>query len=399
MEAYLDNAATTKPLASVVRLMEETMETAYGNPSSLHKKGFEAEEYIEEARKQIAKTLRAEPGEIVFTSGGTESNNQAIFGTALAAKRRGKHLITTSIEHASIYQPMGFLEEMGYEVTYLPVDEYGHVLEEALKAAIRPDTILVSLQYVNNEVGSVQDIAALSALVKQANPDTLLHVDAIQAYGKLPICPKREGIDLLSASGHKIHGPKGSGILYIRNGVRIQPLLYGGEQQKNRRSGTENVPAIAGMGQAAWELGQTLSERKERLYQLKEYFITNLQNVLSDCVIHALPKPLETVKTAAGQQAIRYTAPHIVSVGFEGVKSEVLLLALEDREIYVSSGSACSSNHPGISGTLQAIGAERRYWDSTLRFSFGAFTTEAELDAAVAALAELVPTLRRYVRK
>lgn len=401
MECYLDNAATTRPFASVRAIMGQAMELDYGNPSSLHMKGVEAEEYIKTARERIAKTLRAEAKEIVFTSGGTESNNQAIIGTALANRRRGKHLVTTCFEHASVYGPMEFLAEMGYEVTYLPVDAYGHVREEELREAIRPDTVLVSVMLVNNEVGAILDAAALSGVIKAKNPDTLLHVDAIQGYGKLTVCPKRQGIDLLSASGHKFHGPKGSGILYIRDGVKTRPILHGGGQQKNMRSGTENVPAIAGLGQAAFEIYQNHAEKVERLYGLKERFIREVRAAVPGCVVHALPEGdvSRSGEGSALSAAVRQTAPHIVSVGFPGVRSEVLLHALEEKGVYVSSGSACSSNHPGISGTLQAIGVGKECLDSTLRFSFGMFTVQEEIDYAVACLAELVPFLSRFNRR
>lgn len=392
MECYLDNAATTRPYDSVRELMQVTMDTGFGNPSSLHTKGVEAEEYVENARKILAKSLKVEPREIIFTSGGTESNNQAIIGTALAKRRQGMHVVTTCFEHASVYNPMEFLTDFDFETSYVPVDHLGHVKEEELLAAIRPDTVLVSVMMVNNEVGAIQDVVRLSRLVKEKNPNILFHVDAIQAFGKLRIYPKRMGIDLLSVSAHKIHGPKGIGILFVKDGVRIRPIIHGGEQQKNMRSGTENVPAIAGMGQAVQEMEQDFTNRVERLYQLKEYFITELTGKLDDIVIHALPGDLPVA------EAIRQTAPHIVSVGFEGIRSEVLLHALEEKGVYVSSGSACSSNHPGISGTLQAIGVDKKYLDSTLRFSFGSFTTQEELDHAVASLCELVPMLRKYRR-
>lgn len=392
MECYLDNAATTRPYDSVRELMQVTMDTGFGNPSSLHTKGVEAEEYVENARKILAKSLKVEPREIIFTSGGTESNNQAIIGTALAKRRQGMHVVTTCFEHASVYNPMEFLTDFDFETSYVPVDHLGHVKEEELLAAIRPDTVLVSVMMVNNEVGAIQDVVRLSRLVKEKNPNILFHVDAIQAFGKLRIYPKRMGIDLLSVSAHKIHGPKGIGILFVKDGVRIRPIIHGGEQQKNMRSGTENVPAIAGMGQAVQEMEQDFTNRVKRLYQLKEYFITELTGKLDDIVIHALPGDLPVA------EAIRQTAPHIVSVGFEGIRSEVLLHALEEKGVYVSSGSACSSNHPGISGTLQAIGVDKKYLDSTLRFSFGSFTTQEELDHAVASLCELVPMLRKYRR-
>ena len=392
MECYLDNAATTRPYDSVRQIMQETMDTGFGNPSSMHTKGVEAEEYVETARKMLAKSLKVEAREIIFTSGGTESNNQAIIGTALVKRRQGMHVVTTCFEHASVYNPMEFLTDFGYETSYVPVDSLGHVKEDELLAAIRPDTVLVSVMMVNNEVGAIQDVAKLSRLVKEKNPNILFHVDAIQAYGKMRIYPKRMGIDMLSISAHKIHGPKGIGILFVKDGVRIRPIIHGGEQQKNMRSGTENVPAIAGMGQAVQEMEAGFTDRVEKLYQLKEYFITELTSKLEGVKIHGLQTDLPV------NEAIRQTAPHIVSVGFEGIRSEVLLHALEDKGVYVSSGSACSSNHPGISGTLQAIGVDSIYLDSTLRFSFGSFTTQEELTHAVNSLCELVPVLRRYRR-
>ncbi len=386
MEAYLDNAATTKVSEGVCEIMQQTLLTDFGNPSSLHKKGMEAERYVRNAREIIAKSLKAEPKEIVFTSGGTESNNMALIGAALAMQRQGKHIITTQFEHASVHNPLIFLENMGFEVDFTPVDEMGHVVTEKLLAMMREDTILVSVMYVNNEVGAVQDIAEISARVKAKKPSVLFHVDGIQAYGKYIICPKREGIDLLSVSGHKIHGPKGSGFLYIRDKVRVLPIIYGGGQQKGMRSGTENVPAIAGLGKAVEEIYSEHEKKRQHLYELKEHLIAEVSK-LEGVTVNAVPGD------------VRQCAPHIVSVSFEGVRSEVLLHALEERGVYVSSGSACSSNHPGISSSLQAIGLPNKLLDSTLRFSFSVYTQMQEVDYAVAQLAELLPMLRRFVRK
>ena len=384
MEAYFDNSATTKVLDCVKDAVVDAMCVNYGNAAAKHRKGVEAENFIREAKKAIADTLKVQEKEILFTSGGTESNNTALIGTALANRRAGKHLITTGVEHPSIYNTMSFLEEMGFEVTYLLVDHLGHISLEDLEKAIREDTILVSVMYVNNEVGAVEPIEAISQCIKKKNPKTLFHVDAIQAYGKYKIRPKKQGIDLLSVSGHKIHAPKGVGFLYIRDGVKIRPILFGGGQQKGMRSGTENVPGCVGLGVAAREAYKDFDARIEKLYTLREHLIAGL-------------KPLGGVTINGSED--RTNAPQIVSASFEGVRSEVLLHALEDKGVYVSSGSACSSNHPGISGTLKGIGVKKELLDSTIRFSLGDLNTEEEVDYAIGVLGELLPVLRRYQMK
>ena len=384
MEAYFDNSATTKVLDCVKDAVVDAMCVNYGNAAAKHRKGVEAENLIREAKKAIADTLKVQEKEILFTSGGTESNNTALIGTTLANRRAGKHLITTGVEHPSIYNTMSFLEKMGFEVTYLPVDHLGHISLEDLEKAIREDTILVSVMYVNNEVGAVEPIEAISQCIKKKNPKTLFHVDAIQAYGKYKIRPKKQGIDLLSVSGHKIHAPKGVGFLYIRDGVKIRPILFGGGQQKGMRSGTENVPGCVGLGVAAREAYKDFDARIEKLYTLREHLIAGL-------------KPLGGVTINGSED--RTNAPQIVSASFEGVRSEVLLHALEDKGVYVSSGSACSSNHPGISGTLKGIGVKKELLDSTIRFSLGDLNTEEEVDYAIGVLGELLPVLRRYQMK
>lgn len=383
MEAYFDNSATTRVFDCVRDIVVKTMTEDYGNPSAKHKKGMEAEQYIRQAKLEIAKTLKVDEKEILFTSGGTESNNMALIGAALANKRAGNHIITTAIEHPSVYNTTAYLEELGFEITYLPVNHEGHISIDGLKAAIRPETILVSVMYVNNEMGAVEPVEEISRCIKGINPEILFHVDAIQAYGKFEIRPRRQGIDLLSVSGHKIHGPKGVGFLYIRDRVKIKPLLYGGGQQKGLRSGTENVPGVAGLGAAAREIYQNHQESIERLYQIKDHMITRMEEIEG---------------THVNSQKGRASAPQIVSVSFEGVRSEVLLHALEDKGIYVSSGSACSSNHPSVSGTLKGIGVKKELLDSTLRFSFGVFNTIEEVDYCIGVLKELLPVLRRYQR-
>lgn len=386
MECYLDNSATTRCLDSAAALMAGILCTDYGNPSSLHHKGVQAEEYVRHAREVIAKTLKVTPKEIFFTSGGTESDNLALRGAAYANARQGKHLITTSIEHPAILNTMQYLEQQGFEVTYLPVDENGKIRLPDLEAAIRPDTILVSIMHTNNEIGALEPIAEAGELIKRVNPNTLFHVDAVQGYGKAKILPKRMKIDMLSVSGHKIHGPKGIGFLYVGDRVKIRPIVFGGGQERGLRSGTENVPAIAGMGKAAEEMYQNLDTDLDRMYALKQRLaggISTMENV--------------RINGLCG----RDSAPHVLSVSFAGVRSEVLLHALEEREIYVSAGSACASNHPDTAGsaTLRAIGLPKELLNSTIRFSLSVFTTEEEIDYTVQVLHELVPMLRRFTRR
>ena len=383
MEAYFDNSATTRVYDSVADIMVKVMKEDYGNAAAKHMKGVEAERYIREAREEIAKSLKVKEKEIIFTSGGTESNNLALVGTALANRRAGNHLITTAVEHPSIYNTMGWLEEQGFRITYLPVDAAGHISLEELEHAVCDDTILVSVMYVNNEIGAVEPVEEISRVIRAKKPDVLFHVDAIQAYGKYQIRPKRQGIDLLSVSGHKIHGPKGVGFLYVDEKVKIRPILFGGGQQKGMRSGTENVPGCAGLAEAVRITYKDHGEKIERLYGLRERLIAGL-------------KGLEGV-TINGLET-RESAPQIVSASFAGISSEVLLHALEDKGIYVSSGSACSSNHPGVSGTLKGIGVKGELLDATLRFSFGMFNTEEEVDYCIGVLGELLPVLRRYKR-
>ncbi|WP_026890574.1 cysteine desulfurase family protein [Lacrimispora aerotolerans] len=383
MEVYFDNAASTKVLEPVKDIVLKVMTEDYGNPSAKHRKGMIAEQYVKEAAEIIADTLKVAPKDILFTSGGSESNNMALIGTAMANKRAGNHIISTGIEHPSVYNPLAYLEEQGFIVTYLSVDGNGTISLEELEQAIRPETILVSAMYVNNEIGAVAPVEAISKVIKKKNPAILFHVDAIQAYGKFVIRPKRQGIDLLSVSSHKIHGPKGIGFLYIDPRVKIRPLIYGGGQQKGLRAGTENVPGIAGFGVAAKFMYTDHDKKMDAMTELKDYMIERLQEM--DGV---------TVNSLKGN----LSSPQIVSASFLGVRSEVLLHALEDKGIYVSSGSACSSNHPGVSGTLVGIGVKKELLDSTLRFSFGVFSTKEEVDTCIDTLKELLPILRRYQR-
>ncbi|MBD5477503.1 MAG: cysteine desulfurase [Lachnospiraceae bacterium] len=384
MEAYLDNSATTVCFEEVAHLMHKIMCEDYGNPSSMHHKGVEAEKYLRDATKALADLLKADEKEILFTSGGTESDNIALIGTAMANHRRGRHLITTRIEHPAVLQTMAYLENQGFQVTYLPVDHEGKISLEDLGRAIRPDTILVSIMHTNNEIGSVQPIAEAGELIKRMNPQTLFHVDAVQGFGKFRIYPAKAHVDMLSVSGHKIHGPKGVGFLYIRKGARVNPIIYGGGQQKGMRSGTENVPGIAGLAMAAELVYQNLDQDMDRMYGLRDMLIEGISDI-EDVRVNGCPG--------------REGAAHIVSLSVRGVRSEVLLHALEERDIYVSAGSACSSNKPQTSATLKAIGVERELLDSTIRFSFSVFTTAEEIQYTIQALHELIPALRRYSRR
>ena len=389
MEVYLDNSATTKVFPEVAELMTKVMCEDYGNPSSMHRKGVEAEQYIRYAKETLAKLLKVSEKEIIFTSGGTESDNMALIGCAMANMRRGRHLITTKIEHPAILQTMHYLESQGFRVTYLPVDKTGRIRLEDLHSAISPDTILVSIMYVNNEIGSLQPIAEAGALIKKINPNILFHVDAVQGFGKFRIYPKKMNIDLMSVSSHKIHGPKGVGFLYVGERVKMLPINYGGGQQKNMRSGTENVPGIAGMTFAAEKIYENFDTDMDKLYELKEYFIKGVKRIEGIQVNGLIPD----------EQDVRGTAPHVVSVSVAGVRSEVLLHALEDKGIYISAGSACASNKPQTSETLKAIGLQREFWDSTIRFSFSVFTTKEEIDYTLQVLYDMIPMLRKYTRR
>lgn len=383
MEAYFDNSATTRCYESVKNIVVKTMMEDYGNPSAMHKKGVEAEQYVREAAQILARLLKVNEKEILFTSGGTESNNLALIGAALANKRKGNHIITTAVEHAAVAQPVDFLKEQGFEVTLLPVDKQGVVRLEELEKALREDTILVSVMYVNNEVGAVMPIGKIGAMVHEKSPKALFHVDAIQAFGKYRIYPKKLGIDLMSVSAHKIHGPKGVGFLYISEKAKVQPMILGGGQQGGMRSGTDNVPGIAGLGAAAAEIYTDFEAKTEHLYSLKERMAQGLGK-MENVILNGMP--------------VREGAPQILSASFLGVRSEVLLHTLEERKIYVSAGSACSSHKRKASATLSAMGMPAKQIESTVRISFSEENTFEEVDYCLGVLDEVLPMLRRYSR-
>ena len=333
--------------------------------------------------------MKVNEKELYFTSGGTESDNLALIGAAMANKRRGMHLITTQIEHPAVLQTMKYLEEQGFTVTYLPVDGTGRIRLEDLQNAMTPETILVSIMHTNNEVGSLQPIEEAGALLKKMNPNVLFHVDAVQGFGKAKIFPKKMNIDLLSVSSHKIHGPKGVGLLYVGERVKIMPILFGGGQQMGLRSGTENVPGIVGLAKAAEMLYSDFDQDREKLYQCKQHFIEGLKK-LDDVYVNGLQP---------GDEYGKLSAPHVVSVSVRGVRSEVLLHALEEQGIYVSAGSACSARKPQPSATLRAMGVDKSFLESTIRFSFSVYTTIEEIDYTLQVMYDKIPILRMYTRK
>ena len=384
-EIYFDNSATTRCSREVCDAVMDAMRENYGNPSSRHLKGVEAERILRQAREEIASTLRCSEKEIFFTSGGTESDNWAVIGGASANKRSGMHLITTAVEHPAVLQPMQYLAEQGYTVTHLPVDASCKISLEDLEKALDDQTILVSIMMINNEIGAEEPVAEAVKIIRQIRPSALVHVDAVQAYGKLPINVKKLGVDMLSMSGHKIHGPKGTGFLYVKEKTKLHPFILGGGQQKGMRSGTDNVPGAAGLAAACRIACTNLEANAAVMRSLKNHLVRGLKE-LDQVVVHS-PEGAEG-------------APHIVSAAFVGVRSEVLLHALEDRGIYVSAGSACSSNKKlPVSPVLKEMGLPKEEQESTLRFSFSEENTIEEVDECLQALREFLPVLRKYTRK
>lgn len=390
---YLDNSATTRTFDEVTEYMAHIMRDVYGNPSSMHTEGIAAEAEVRKARESLAQLMKVDTGNVLFTSGGTESDNLAIIGAALANKRAGRHLITTKTEHPAVLEAMRFLEEQGYDVTYLDVGADGRVDPDDLQAALTDETVLVSIMHVNNEIGSVNDIKEFGAIIKGYKPSILFHTDAVQSFGKFRINPKSCKIDMMSVSGHKIHGPKGVGILYVADKVKLHPLMLGGGQQRGLRSGTENVPGIAGIGLASELIYNDFEAKTDRLYELKCYFISELIK-LPDVFVNGIPQNAFT-----DEDMIRKTAPHIISASFGQIRAEVLLHTLEAKGIFVSSGSACSSNKSAVSATLQAIGLDRRLLDATLRFSMSYSTTKEDIDTTLTVLSDELPKLRKFTRR
>jgi len=379
-EIYLDNAATTTIYTEAADIHSKVSREGYGNPSSLHRAGITAERYVKEARQSISAVLCCNADELYFTSGGTEADNIAIIGYCTANHRRGKHIITTKIEHPAVYDTVRHLEESGFEVDYLGVDNMGQINIEQLKQTLRADTILVSIMHVNNEVGSVLPIDKIKPVIKAISPLAALHIDAVQSFGKIPVLPARWDIDLLSISAHKIHGAKGVGALFVKKGTIIKPIMYGGGQQKGLRPGTENVPGIAAFGIAAAISAGRMTAKFDHTAMLKQRLYEGAAAI-----------PNVVLNGSIGENHV----PYILNMSFIGVRSEILLHSLESRGIYVSSGSACSSNKPQPSKTLKAMGKSKNEIDSAIRFSFSEFNTEEEIDFCIDALKEEVGNIRR----
>ncbi|SDM89423.1 cysteine desulfurase [Paenibacillus sp. yr247] len=381
---YLDYAATTPLYEEVIDTIAEVMKLHYGNPSSIHRLGVQAEKLLQSSKEVIAGVLGVQPSEIICTSGGTESNNLAIRGAAYSYQNRGKHLITTQIEHSSVKEMFLQLEREGFRVTYLPVNKKGCVELESLKAAICEDTILVSVMYVNNEVGTIQPIQEIGQYLSNY-PKVLFHVDAVQGIAKLPFQPKEWGVDLCSASAHKFRGPKGVGFLYRRDGVQLKPLIVGGGQEYGVRSGTENVPLIVGMAKALRLSVDNLPAKIEHKYQLRRIIVEGIKS---------LPE-----LTLTGSEQQEDMAPHIVHFAFAGMKAEVVVHALEQRQIYISTKSACASDESDPSTVMLALGCSRELAVSGLRVSFSDEHQEKEAKQFVTALREVVRDLAPMLSK
>jgi len=379
---YLDNSATTPALPSVARRVQDTLLIEYGNPSSLHNMGLRAERILRQARESTASLISGRPERVFFTSGATESNNMALRGLAQLAKGRGRHIMTSEIEHPSITHVCGYLRDEGFDVTYCPVDGLGRVDLSAFGRALRDDTILCSIMAVNNEIGTVQPLAALTRMLRSRQPRPYMHVDAVQAIGKVPFDVTQCGADTVSISAHKFHGPKGVGALYIRPGLNLPPLMWGGEQENGIRPGTENTPGIAGMGEAAgWLLGEW-RQGAEHMRLLRDRLIRGITEGCPHAVLNGPP-------AGSGPEA----APHIINLSFLGLKGETLVHALEGRGIYVSTGSACSSRRPETSHVIRALGKDKRIQEGSVRFSLSPFTTENDIEEAVSAVIEVVREL------
>lgn len=374
MEAYLDNSATTKPCNGAKKRLNEALDLLWGNPSSLHEKGLSAQLLLEDARDAVSKVISCEKSELYFTSGGTESNNIAVFGAAHAMQRKGKRVVVSSVEHPSVAKAFDALEKDGFEVVRLPVDRFGLVSYESLLEAIDEKTVLVSMMAVNNELGTIEPIEKLSRAVKAKNSPALIHVDAVQAFGKIPLNVKKLKIDLMSVSAHKIHGVKGAGALFTRKGVRLAPHIFGGGQEKDIRPGTEPLPAIAAFYGAVEELSTAQSLKK--LTALRDGFVSVL-SALDGVVINSSADSL----------------PYIVNISLPHLPSEAVLNFLSSRDVYVSSGSACAKGHQ--SPVLTAAGLEKERVDSSLRISLSRFTTEQELEMCIDGLSEALGTIRR----
>lgn len=381
---YFDNAATTRAADEVAERVRYMLLENFGNPSAQSMMGVRAENELNDARKIMAKSINALPEEIYFTSGGTEDDNWAIFGTAEGYKRSGKHIITTSIEHPAVAEPMERLRHKGWEVTVLDVDKNGYIDLDALRDSIRDDTVLVSTILINNEVGTIQDVVSIGRIIKERNHNTLFHVDAVQAFGKYPIDVRKMNIDMLSMSGHKIHGPKGVGFFYMKKGLKVRPIIYGGGQERGQRSATENTPGIAGLAKAVELAMENMDASHEKVMEVKR--------TLAEGILRDIPK------THINGPSIEEASPYVLNVSFNGLRSEVLLHSLEESEIYVSAGSACSSKKKGGSHVLRSLGLSEERIEGAIRFSFCRYNTVDEAAACLEILKEKTAFLRKYMR-
>ncbi|WP_100012132.1 cysteine desulfurase family protein [Lentibacillus sediminis] len=377
---YLDNSATTQPDPEVLASFEQVAREFFANPSSIHQFGGKAEQLLHAARKQVADSLKVEPAEIVFTSGGTEGNNMAIKGIALEHQDRGRHIITSEVEHPAVYEACQSLEKLGFNITYLPVDENGTVSAANVKRAIRPDTILITLMHVNNEIGSVMPIREVGNIAKQ-HPKLFFHVDDVQGLGKMPLTLKNSGIDLCTYSGHKIHGMKGTGILYVDKRTRLFPLMHGGEQERALRSGTENLAGAVAMAKALRLIKQKETDQAKRLQGMQDYLRSELAKL-----------PGVEINSPAD------AAPHIINFSVPGVKPEVIIHMLGEKEIFISTKSACSSKQKDESKVLAACGFESSRSTSGLRVSLSYENTQAELETFIQALSEAIQQFKEVMR-
>ena len=372
---YFDNSATTQPYKEVVELIARLMYEEFGNSSSLHSLGLRAERILEDNRDKLAATIKAKPEELIFTSGGTESVNMALRGTAEILKRSGNHILSSPVEHSAALESLKELERLGYEVEYLEVDEFAGIILDDLKTKLRKDTILVNIMAVNNELGTIEPVNEAAQIIKANSKKTIFHVDAVQAYGKIPVNTRNLNADLISFSSHKIHGPKGVGMLYMRKGTRLHPLMMGGGHERKLRSGTVNVPGIAGFGLAASIKTERMKEDQEKSGRIRNLLIKELMKSLSSKI--RINSPEDGVE-------------NILNISFKGIKSETLLHFLEMREIYVSSGSACNTKKNAISHVLKAVEIPQQWAEGAIRFSFGSFNTEKEAVIVADAIQEII---------
>lgn len=385
MNVYLDNSATTIIHEDIVKVYEELSYVNYGNPSSIHSMGVQSEKMIKEARSNVARLLKTQEKEIVFTSGGTEANNLALIGATRASRIKKGTIITTPIEHPSVLNTVKYLESEGHRILYVKLKNNGLVDLDDLSNILTDDISLVSIMAVNNETGVIQNSSAIGSLIKKGAPKALFHVDAVQAFGKVDISVNAQKIDLLSISSHKIHGPKGAGALYIRKGVRVLPLFYGGNQENGIRPGTENVPAIVGFGEACLPREQTLKSKKENITSLKNYFVNKIIDTIPSAELN-------------GELSDDFS-PYIANISFHGIGGEIIVHSLERKNIYVSTGSACSSKNKKFSHVLQALNIDEERMKGAVRFSFSEYTTKEQLDYVIDQLIITIEELEKIIKR